>query len=258
MNFKALIALVAMVTAATIPAVSDAQWQGNGKKVGHYKKDKRDKHARRPQKRPAVGRPSIAGTRYQGNINTNEARRRREARLRQASLNRQRYSQDAQRRRQYESRRLAEQRRRNIQQQRERQSLARRTAEQRRRQTYARQTAQQRRQQQANWNRNQATQWGQEYRRRQDKKNEWRNIAIGSGAVGVLGLLKKDNTLTFAGLGGALYSLNRYEQDRKSQNTLKRTRANYFSRDHFTRDGQTYHRRLVNQNGQRYYQFVRG
>src|SRR5579871_5895587 len=46
---------------------------------------------------------------------------------------------------------------------------------------------------------------------RQETKNEWRNIAIGSGALGVLGLLSHDNTLTFAGAAGALYSANRYE-----------------------------------------------
>lgn len=93
--------------------------------------------------------------------------------------------------------------------------------------------------------------------RRQDKKNEWRNIAIGAGALGIYGLLKKDNTLFFAGTAGALYSLNRYEQDRRSQSDLQRLRADYFSRPYFIRDGVRYDRRLVNRNGQRYYQFVR-
>jgi hypothetical protein len=93
--------------------------------------------------------------------------------------------------------------------------------------------------------------------RRQDKKNEWRNIAIGAGAVAVLGLLKKDSTLTFAGTAGALYSLYRYEQDRKSQNSLNRARAAYFSKPYFYRDGQKYTRKLVTKNGKKYYQFVR-
>lgn len=93
--------------------------------------------------------------------------------------------------------------------------------------------------------------------RRQSKKNEWRNIAIGSGALGILGLLKKDNTLFFAGTAGALYSLHRYEQDRKSQSKLNRTRANYFSKSYFYRDGKRYERRLVTKNGQKYYRFVR-
>lgn len=93
--------------------------------------------------------------------------------------------------------------------------------------------------------------------RRQQKKNEWRNIAIAAGALGVLGLLKKDNTLTFVGAAGALYSLHRYEQDRKSQSRLSRTRAAYFSRPYFYRDGVRYNRRTVVRNGTRYYQFVR-
>lgn len=93
--------------------------------------------------------------------------------------------------------------------------------------------------------------------RRQDTKNEWRNLAIGAGLVGVLGLLKGDDTLTFGGAAGALYSLYRYEQDRKSQNSHSRARAHYFSQDHFYRDGVRFNRREVNKNGQRYYQFFR-
>lgn len=92
---------------------------------------------------------------------------------------------------------------------------------------------------------------------RQDKKNEWRNIAIGAGAVALIGLLKKDSTLTFAGAAGALYSVWRYEQDRKSQSRLNRLRASYFSRGSFTRNGQRYVRRTVTRNGKKYYQFVR-
>ncbi len=93
--------------------------------------------------------------------------------------------------------------------------------------------------------------------RRQDKKNEWRNIAIASGALSVLGLLKKDNTLFFIGAAGALYSLDRYEKDRKSQSKLQKTRAAYFQKGSFTRDGHTYKRRLVKKNGKQYYQFVK-
>lgn len=94
--------------------------------------------------------------------------------------------------------------------------------------------------------------------RRQDTKNDWRNIAYGAGAVAVLGLLKKDNTLTFAGAAGALYSLSRYEQDRKSQNSFNRGRAAYFGQSYFVRDGVRFDRKSVNRNGERYYQFVRG
>jgi hypothetical protein len=96
------------------------------------------------------------------------------------------------------------------------------------------------------------------YDDRQDSKNEWRNIAMGAGAIGLLGLLNKDNTLTFAGALGALYSLNRYEQDRRSQNSYDRARSRFFDYDHFYRDGVRYDRRTVNRNGERYYQFERG
>lgn len=92
---------------------------------------------------------------------------------------------------------------------------------------------------------------------RQKTKNEWRNIALLSGGVAALGLIQKDNRLVFAGAAGALYSLHRYEQDRKSQAQVDRLRASYFGREYFVRDGRRYDRRVVNKGGQKYYQFVR-
>jgi hypothetical protein len=96
-----------------------------------------------------------------------------------------------------------------------------------------------------------------ESQRRQKTKNEWRNIGIGSGAVALYGLLKGDKTLMFGGAAGALYSLNRYEQDRKSQSKTDRARAAAFDRASFTRDGKRYVRKTVTKNGKKYYQFVR-
>ena len=93
--------------------------------------------------------------------------------------------------------------------------------------------------------------------RRQQKKNEWRNIAIASGGLAVLGLLSKDSTLTFVGATGALYSAYRYEQDRKSQSKLARTRAAFFSRGYFYRDGRKYVRKTTWKGGKKYYYFVR-
>lgn len=93
--------------------------------------------------------------------------------------------------------------------------------------------------------------------RRQDKKNEWRNIAYVSGGLGILGLLKNDKTLFFAGTAGALYSAYRYEQDRKSQSKLARTRAAYFSRPYFYRDGKKYVRKTTWKNGKKHYYFAR-
>lgn len=96
-----------------------------------------------------------------------------------------------------------------------------------------------------------------QYQRRQQTKNEWRNIAIAAGVLGVLGLLNDDPTLTFAGAAGALYAAWRYEEDRKSQNAMRRTRAIYFSRPYFYRDGVRYERRTVWKKGKKYYQFCK-
>ena len=93
---------------------------------------------------------------------------------------------------------------------------------------------------------------------RQQTKNQWRNIGIGSAAVGVLGLLKHDNTLTFAGAAGALYSANRYEQDRKSQSKIDHDRASYYGRSSYMQNGHRYVRKTVTRNGQKYYTYVRG
>ena len=98
----------------------------------------------------------------------------------------------------------------------------------------------------------------QESKRRQQKKNEWRNIGYGSGAVALYGLLKKNSTLTLLGAAGALYSANRYEQDRKSQSRTDRDRASIYSQQTIYRDGKRYKRQTVWKNGQKYYKFVRG
>jgi len=52
---------------------------------------------------------------------------------------------------------------------------------------------------------------------RQDSKNNWRNLALGSGAAAVAGLLTHNKTLTIIGTAGAAYSASRYEKDRKNQ-----------------------------------------
>lgn len=93
--------------------------------------------------------------------------------------------------------------------------------------------------------------------RRQQTKNEWRNIAIAAGAISIIGLINKDSTLTFAGAAGALYAAHRYEEDRKSQNRLDRTRAYYFSQPYFVRDGRRYERRTVWVKGKKFFRFVK-
>jgi hypothetical protein len=96
-----------------------------------------------------------------------------------------------------------------------------------------------------------------ETQRRNQTQNEWRNIATVSGAAALLGVLKKDKTLTFAGAAGTLYALYRYNEDSKSKDRLAKAKAAYFSRDQFYRDGVRYNRRTVSKNGQNYYQFYR-
>lgn len=93
--------------------------------------------------------------------------------------------------------------------------------------------------------------------RRNQTRDEWKTIATISGAAALLGVLNKDSTLTFAGSAGALYSLYRYDQDSRSKSRLERMRAEYFSRDHFYRDGVRYDRRTVTKSGKKYYQFVK-
>ena len=105
------------------------------------------------------------------------------------------------------------------------------------------------------WSESQRRDWLSRHRR--ESKNEWRNIAIGAGALGALGFITHENFLGFAGTAGALYSLNRYEQDRRSEAREDRLRATYFGRPYFYRDGVRYERRLVHRNGDTYYQFVR-
>lgn len=97
----------------------------------------------------------------------------------------------------------------------------------------------------------------QSSKHRQETKNTWRNLAIGSGVVGLLGLLKGDKFLTIAGAAGALYSADRYEKDRKSQRKEDRARYEMFRRGSYTSNGHRYVKKLVKKNGHTYYQFVR-
>jgi len=92
---------------------------------------------------------------------------------------------------------------------------------------------------------------------RQKTKNDWRNLAIAAGGIGVLGLLKHDSTIALLGAAGGLYSLNRYEQDRKSQSQAGRARAEVYSHRYVYKDGKRYARRTVTRNGHRYYTYVR-
>ena len=92
---------------------------------------------------------------------------------------------------------------------------------------------------------------------RQKTKNDWRNIGIGSAALGALGLLKGDSFLTLAGAAGAAYSASRYEHDRKSQKADERHRAEVFRRGYYYSHGHKYVKHTYWRHGHKYYKFVR-
>ena len=56
----------------------------------------------------------------------------------------------------------------------------------------------------------------------QKNKNNWRNIAIGSGVIGLYGLTHHNATATVLGGLGAAYSANKYEQARRAQSQNQR------------------------------------
>ena len=78
---------------------------------------------------------------------------------------------------------------------------------------------------------------------RQQTKNQWRNIGIGAGALGVYGLLKHDNAMAIGGLAGSAYSFSRYEHDRKSQSKVDQARAARYGRTSYYSHGHRYVRR---------------
>ncbi len=92
---------------------------------------------------------------------------------------------------------------------------------------------------------------------RSSGRNEWRDVAIGFGAVSLIGLLDHDDFLTFSGSVGALYAIWRYDEDRSCSDPYRRARAHYFSLPFFYRNGCRFERRIVTRGGDRYYQFVR-
>jgi len=92
---------------------------------------------------------------------------------------------------------------------------------------------------------------------RQKTKNDWRNLGIAGGALGVIGLLSGNKTLAVAGIAGGAYSAWRYEQDRKSQSKMERQRYQMFSRDHIMYKGHRYNRKTYYDHGHKFYKFVR-
>ncbi len=87
----------------------------------------------------------------------------------------------------------------------------------------------------------------------QKNKNNWRNIGGAAAAVAGYGLLKGNSTATLLGAAGAAYSAKRYEDERKTQDHLKRERqrTSYHrtnntdpSRQYYRYQGQLYYKDL--------------
>jgi hypothetical protein len=70
----------------------------------------------------------------------------------------------------------------------------------------------------------------------QKQKNNWRNIAIGAGAIGVYGLMNHNNTATLLGALGAAYAGSQYESKRHQQSQQNNGWRNYYrGRSHYYR-----------------------
>jgi hypothetical protein len=95
-----------------------------------------------------------------------------------------------------------------------------------------------------------------EVKRRQDTKGEWQRIAYAGAALALLGQMNKDKTASYIGAAGSLYALHRYDEDSKSQDRIARSRAQFWNRPYFVKDGVRFNRKLVKKNGKRYYTFV--
>src|SRR5579863_5501073 len=66
----------------------------------------------------------------------------------------------------------------------------------------------------------------------QKRKNDWRNIAIGAGALGVVGLLNHNSTEAIVGGLGAAYSASQYEHYRHRQSQARDWSRSYYRRHH--------------------------
>jgi len=85
----------------------------------------------------------------------------------------------------------------------------------------------------------------------QKRKNNYRNLGIGSAVLGGVGLLKGNKTLGLLGAAGAAYSASRYEKARHRQSKATHRRDVHHHRQvgNFTRNGRKYYV----YNGHEYY-----
>ena len=98
----------------------------------------------------------------------------------------------------------------------------------------------------------------QRHHHHSSNNSAWGTIALGSAAVGALGLAEHNNTLAVAGLAGAGYSLYRYNADQHSHNKSDQWRHELYSHPTIVHNGHRYVRHSYRKGGQTYYRFDRG
>ncbi len=92
--------------------------------------------------------------------------------------------------------------------------------------------------------------------RRRQTQSEWQKLGYAGAALGILGQLSRDKTLSYVGTLGGLYSLYRFNEDTKSLDRDRNLRAQFYGQEYIERNGRRYKRRIVHRNGRDYYQFV--
>jgi len=97
----------------------------------------------------------------------------------------------------------------------------------------------------------------QSHRHRHQQEQTWRNLTYGAGALGLMGLLGHNGTLTTIGAAGTLYSASRWNAEMNSRHNRERARAEVFSRRSYDYGGHHYVRHSKNRNGKKYYYFTR-
>ena len=92
---------------------------------------------------------------------------------------------------------------------------------------------------------------------RRKTENTWRGATYGSAALGALGLLTHNGTMTAIGAAGTLYSGSRWQHDMRSREHLQHQRAETYSHRHFYSGKHHFIRKTTYRNGKKYYYFKR-
>jgi len=92
---------------------------------------------------------------------------------------------------------------------------------------------------------------------RADQKETWKNVAIGSGIVGLIGVLSHNDTLAGIGAAGLVYSAYRYDTDGNCYGSVWVEREHRYDwvrvpdRDHRDQDHNRDHDRRNDGHGRR-------